>query len=1095
MVFQKILSLSVALATLLPGQLELAGQEGPGKGQRVVFLAGDEEYRSEESCPLLAKILAERLGYDCTVLFSMAPDGSYIDPNNQTSLPGLEALAGADLMVIGTRFRRLDGDSYQLIADYLNAGKPVLGFRTATHAFTGDGKTGDFAWKDFGPRILGEGWINHHGQHKVEGTRGVIEDQHSDHEILTGVKDVFGPSDVYGIRRVSPDNATVLMQGAVTASLEEDSPPLKGAKNDPMMPLAWLRNYTAPNGETTGQAFCTTMGASVDFESEGLRRLFVNAVLFLTGHEVPDAIDVSPVDPFVGTFYGFIKKENYFQNRNLQLSDYEVGSSAATGLPVPTPENWRSQDLPSGTSLPLPDPDKGSHLVLLGNGLGDGFQRHGSLEAQLQTRFPERELVVRNLSQPGFTPGFRPHSSRPSQWAFPGAERFHPDKRIHRGQGHYPTEDEWLTILEADTLLGFFGFNESFAGPDGVENFKQELTAFIKHTQQQNYSGEGPPHLILVSPIAPDPSIRNYEKRLSDLGLYSDAMREVAEEHGAAFVDLFHFAKPGSGNALRQPHGVIPDSAGYEVLGSYVSECLFGPAQIPKPTEKLRESILAKNWHWQNDYHMPNGVHVYGRRYAPFGKVNYPAEIRKNREMTRVRDRLIWATAQGESFDLAKADAQTSELPPIPTNYVSSNSESEAIYRYGEEALNSFQVAEGFKIEFFASEREFPNLANPVQISFDNEGRLWVATMPSYPHYQPGDERPDDKILIYEDTDGDGRADKETVFADKLSLPMGFELTSKGVYVSQAPHLVLLQDRDGDDVCDHREIVLSGFDHHDTHHAISAFCADPSGAFLMGEGFFLHSNVETMDGPVAGIDGGFYRYNPRRQSLERTAQLSVPNPWGIAFDRFGQDFFLHTSGPTLNWMLPVSVKPSYGAKTPSTANLIPEGHNVRPTAGLEFVSSRHFPPEMQGDILLGNTIGFLGVKQHKITDEGTGFATEHRQDLLTSSDSNFRPADLEFAPDGSLYLADWHNVLVGHMQHSARDPLRDHAHGRIYRITCKDRPLVEPARIGDASIDELLENLKLPEYRTRYRTRRELRSRPPEEVLPQLSDWIENQEK
>ena len=172
--------------------------------------------------------------------------------------------------------------------------------------------------------------------------------------------------------------------------------------------------------------------------------------------------------------------------------------------------------------------------------------------------------------------------------------------------------------------------------------------------------------------------------------------------------------------------------------------------------------------------------------------------------------------------------------------------------------------------------------------------------------------------------------------------------------------------------------------------------------------------------------------------------------------------------------MPSSIRPTYGIANPMTKNLIEEDHMVRPTSGLEFVSSRHFPDNVQGDLLINNTIGFLGMKQHKLVDNGTGYTCEHRQDLIVGSDTNFRPVDMEFAPDGSLYFVDWHNVLIGHMQHNARDPLRDHVHGRIYRITYPSRPLVPPAEISGASIDVLIENLKLPEYRSRYRTKKRI---------------------
>ncbi len=746
----------------------------------------------------------------------------------------------------------------------------------------------------------------------------------------------------------------------------------------------------------------------------------------------------------------------------------------------------------------LGPPARDENIVLLGNGLGERMLDHPYLEADLHLRFPDKNLVIRNLCHPGDTPGFRPHPSRRSQWAFPGADKFHPQHPAHAGDGHYASPDEWLTKLETDTILAFFGYNESFDGPDGLENFRGELGAFVSHTLAQKYNGDSAPRLVLVSPIAYEDlsahrDLPDGKQENANLALYTEAMREVAEKHEVGFIDLFtptlELYQKRDEPVTR--NGFLPTDGGYRQLGLMISDALYGtgPRSARGKGPEVLAAVQDKNWFWFNDYRMLNGVHAHGRRYEPFGPDNYPAEFEKVRALTEVRDQAVWAAANGRSFDTETADRATPDLPDVKTNYNLPDGRKPA-YLYGRDAIKSLTVPEGYKVELFASEKEFPNLANPMQLSFDNKGRLWVATMPTYPHYRPGDPLPDDKILIYEDTNGDGRADKETVFADKLHLPIGFEFAPEGVYVSQEPHLVLLRDTDGDDHADSREVVLTGFDTHDTHHAISAFAADPSGAFMMGEGVFLHSNVETPYGPVRGVDGGFYRFDPQRTHLERTAQLHVPNPWGIAFDDWGQDFFLHTSSPGLNWMLPASVKPTYGSKTPGTPDLIPQGHHVRPTSGLEFVSSRHFPDEVQGDILLGNAIGFLGIKQHSIVDDGTGYKTAFRQDLLRSSDGNFRPVDMEFAPDGSLYVIDWHNVLIGHMQHNARDPLRDHVHGRIYRITYPSRPLVEPAQVAGAPIPLLLENLKLPEFRSRYRSRRELRAHPPEKVLPAIEAWL-----
>jgi mono/diheme cytochrome c family protein/glucose/arabinose dehydrogenase len=748
---------------------------------------------------------------------------------------------------------------------------------------------------------------------------------------------------------------------------------------------------------------------------------------------------------------------------------------------------------------------KNGHIMLIGNNLGSRMMQYGHFETELHVRFPDSLLYIRNMCDPGDTPGFRPHPGRVSPWAFPGAGKFQKELAQNSGSlGHFETPDEWLTRHKAGIVIGFFGFNEAFEGPDNLDNFKAELEAFIRHTFTQKYNGREAPQLALISPIAmedrsDDMDVPDGVSTNANLALYTQAMEEVASGNEVFFIDVFHPSLEwyASHDEPLTIDGSQLNDRGYQLLAKHLSDALFGQrkARARKYREAIQAAVQEKNWFWHNDYKIPNGVHVFGRRYEPFGPDNYPSELQKIREMTAIRDTAIWQIAHGKTMDLVAADAKTSTLPAVETNYVPSEKNGSTEYLYGDDALQTLHVPPGYQIQLFASEREFPDLANPVQLSFDNKGRLWVSVMPSYPHYRPGDAKPNDKILILEDLDGDGRADKQTTFADHLHLPIGFEFAPEGVYVSQAPHLVLLSDTDGDDQADKKEIILSGFDDHDTHHAISAFVTDPSGAIFMGEGVFLHTNVETSYGPVRATNGGFYRYQPQRRQLERTAQLSIPNPWGIAFDEWGQHFFAETSGPDVRWMLPGSVKPRYGIATHKSRNLIEDAHRVRPTSGLEFVSSRHFPDEVQGDLLINNTIGFLGTKMHTMVDEGTGYESRHELDLVRSDDKNFRPVDMEFAPDGSLYIVDWHNILIGHMQHNARDPLRDHVHGRIYRVTYPSRPLVAPAKIDGATIDELLDNLKLPEYRTRYRSRRELRGRDAGEVLTRLRAWADQLDK
>jgi mono/diheme cytochrome c family protein/glucose/arabinose dehydrogenase len=746
---------------------------------------------------------------------------------------------------------------------------------------------------------------------------------------------------------------------------------------------------------------------------------------------------------------------------------------------------------------------KNSHIILIGNNLGSRMMNFGHFETEMHLRYPDSLLFIRNMCDGGNTPGFRPHASRVSPWAFPGAEEFQTElANYSNSEGHFETEDQWLTRLKADIIIAFFGYNESFQGSEGLENYKNELDAFINHTLKQKYNGSTIPHLVIVSPIAFENlsekfDLPNGENENANLDLYANAMKEVASKNKVHFVDAFEPSRKWfdtSSDALTIDGSQLTDE-GYAKFSKLLADEIFGESTPDESRRELvRAAVMEKNWMWHNDFKIPNGVHVYGRRYNPFGPDNYPAEINKIREMTAIRDEAIWQAANGIKMDITAADKNTSKLPEVKTNYNPEKNGS-LEYLYGQNAVDKIKVAPGYKIELFASEEEFPELAKPSQISFDNKGRLWVATMPSYPHYKPGDQKPDDKLIILEDTNADGKADKQIIFVDGLHLPNGFEIAPEGVYVSQGTNLMLYSDTDGDDKADKKEILLSGFDDHDTHHEIHAYCADPSGSIYMGEGVFLHTNVETSYGPVRATNGGFYRYNPSRHHLERTAQLAIPNPWGIAFDEWGQNFFAETSGPDVRWMMPGTIKPRYGVATPKSKNLVEEKHRVRPTSGLEFVSSRHFPDDVQGDFLINNTIGFLGTKQHTLADDGTGYKSNHRQDLVRSDDKNFRPVDLEFAPDGSLYIADWHNILIGHMQHNARDPLRDHSHGRIYRVTYPSRPLVESALVAGASIEELLNNLKLPEYRTRYRTRRELRGRDASEVSSQLKVWIDRLDK
>jgi hypothetical protein len=302
------------------------GSDGPGRGKHIVLVSGDEEYRSEEALPQLGKILARHHGFKCTVLFAVDPEDGTIDPEAVDNIPGLKALQTADLMIMATRFRELPDSQMKHIDDYVESGRPIIGMRTATHAFRYDeGSTSEYRHYDFqsetweqgfGRQVLGETWIAHHGRHGVESTRGVIVETMKDHPVVRGCDDIWGPSDVYAVRLPLPDTCRPLVLGQVLSGMSRGDPPVverasaDGGQpvhpNDPMMPVAWIKSYSGRSGKT-GRAFTTTMGAAEDLASEGLRRLLVNAAYWCVGMEdqIPARAKVDLVGDFQPTPFGF----------------------------------------------------------------------------------------------------------------------------------------------------------------------------------------------------------------------------------------------------------------------------------------------------------------------------------------------------------------------------------------------------------------------------------------------------------------------------------------------------------------------------------------------------------------------------------------------------------------------------------------------------------------------------------------------------------------------------------------------------------------------------------------------------------------------
>jgi lysophospholipase L1-like esterase len=425
----------------------------------------------------------------------------------------------------------------------------------------------------------------------------------------------------------------------------------------------------------------------------------------------------------------------------------------------------------------------GDRISIIGNTTAERMQHDGWLETYIYSRFPKHDLVFRNL---GFSGDELTQRLRSQDFGSP---------------------DQWLTKNKTDVIFAFFGHGESFAGRKGLDKFKSDLDAFIKDSLKKKYNGQTAPRLVLFSPIAhenlndrnlPDGSADN--KRLE---LYTQAMAEIARTNKVAFVDLFKASQElyAKGTRPLTINGIHMSEQGDQILAQAIDKALFAaepePSRDTERMEKIRQAVVDRNFYWYNRYRTVDGYSIFGGRAdlrfvnGQTNRVVAQREMEILDDMTANRDKRVWAVARGG--DLKVDDSNTPDFVPVITNRPGPLAGGKHLYLSGEEAINKMTIAKNMKINLFASEKEFPDLLNAVQMSFDTKGRLWVACWPSYPHWKPKEEM-NDKLLILEDTDGDGKADKATVFADRLHCPTGFEFWNNGVLVAQAPSIMYLKD-------------------------------------------------------------------------------------------------------------------------------------------------------------------------------------------------------------------------------------------------------------------------------------------------------------
>lgn len=657
-------------------------------------------------------------------------------------------------------------------------------------------------------------------------------------------------------------------------------------------------------------------------------------------------------------------------------------------------------------------------VVLIGDGLIEQEQYSGWIETMLTASFPKTDVKFRNLGWSGDTPV--------------GQSRF----GLSLVQaGNEPQGEGWRQLQKQIELtkptVAILGYGMASALEDpSCSEFEKECLQLVAKLRQVSPECK----IVWLSPISPRGDSAIDDKVIQTI---TGIIRTIKGNEDY-FVDL---TKTALSEPLRRD-AVHLNDAGYRAVAITIQKSLGlknESWQTSDQTKSLRQVILEKNRLWFHRSRPANMAYVFGFRKREQGQ--NAVEIPQYDPLIEKEEQTI-ASLRSLSADAAATKATETQSPRLKSMYA----------EFTPQPKPSFVVADGLEVSLWA---ENPLLNKPIHMNFDPQGRLWVASSEAYPMIEVGQAMPD-KVVVLEDTNGDGKADQSSVFADQLLIPTGIAPGDGGVYVAQSTDLLFLKDTNGDGKADYRERVLSGFGTEDTHHNLHTLVFGPDGRLYMNQSVYTRTDAETPHGVVRLKAGGAFRYDTRRRHMDVFFH-GMWNPWGHQFDAMGNSFMSDGAGfAGLAYVFPgATLRPTPKAR--KVLDLISPGSYPK-FCGAEIIAGKSFPDDWQGSII---TCDFRAnrVTRFSLSDDDAGFVTTQESDLIRTSESTFRPIDVKLGPDGALYIADWSNPIINHGEVDFRDPRRDRWHGRIWRVTASGHPLRKTVDLAKQSIDQLTDHL------------------------------------